>query len=478
MISFTQKNIAHPIIYSTTVWLFCLTIIQASPYALESLSKQLGEEITFSYDSAGNRLSQSDGLTVNVGLIGKATSLRQGTAKPEQIHHGPAGLRYLREKPDDSKTLYLNAGLTEYRFSSAGAEYSHYIRLGHYSPVARVVLTPNNPATNYLYYLKDHLGSPVQTVSDQGVRVIKPRHTPWGHAVDSQGITVESDKQNPAFTGHENLVTGGLIQMNNRLYHPDSGFLAADPVVQQDKGLPGINRYIYVRNRPLNRIDSTGLMDEPAEQLNINQLMARRLGHPEAPGQRAVQQIQIFTEDTADLYTSQLPDRASQLPDRAINRILYFDAHLTAYQELENAQRRVTRAERAIQNFRGQDEFRNYPAHFNLVDISLHETMTTETAERVAKTNFNHAYNALFHPTHEIGVAEILQRDTTLRAARQQLTVAQNNRIIANRNRGQRIRLQNELQFARQQLNQARTGNAARAHEINARTGFRLHLPD
>jgi RHS repeat-associated protein len=61
------------------------------------------------------------------------------------------------------------------------------------------------------------------------------------------------------FTGHEMLDDLGLVHMNGRIYDPLLGrFLSADTVVQFPGSLQSYNRYSYVENNPLTRIDPTG----------------------------------------------------------------------------------------------------------------------------------------------------------------------------------------------------------------------------
>lgn len=61
------------------------------------------------------------------------------------------------------------------------------------------------------------------------------------------------------FTGHEQLDGVELIHMNGRVYDPVLGrFLSADPRVQYPESAQGLNRYSYVDNNPLSRVDPSG----------------------------------------------------------------------------------------------------------------------------------------------------------------------------------------------------------------------------
>jgi RHS repeat-associated protein len=69
------------------------------------------------------------------------------------------------------------------------------------------------------------------------------------------------------FTIHEMLDDLSLVHMNGRIYDPLLGrFLSADVVVQAPGNLQAYNRYSYVWNNPLTRIDPSGFQAEaPAE---------------------------------------------------------------------------------------------------------------------------------------------------------------------------------------------------------------------
>jgi RHS repeat-associated protein len=64
------------------------------------------------------------------------------------------------------------------------------------------------------------------------------------------------------YTEHEHLDNLGLIHMNGRVQDPLIGrFLSADPYVPDPWDGQSFNRYSYVRNNPLTRVDPTGFCD-------------------------------------------------------------------------------------------------------------------------------------------------------------------------------------------------------------------------
>jgi RHS repeat-associated protein len=117
-----------------------------------------------------------------------------------------------------------------------------------------VVITRNGVATTN-YYLQDHLGSNVASVTSAGVIVARSKFDPWGLRTVTAGIVDNGDR---GFTGHEHL-DFGLIHMNGRIYDPKWGrFLQADPIIQSPYDLQNYNRYSYVMNNPVSMTDPSG----------------------------------------------------------------------------------------------------------------------------------------------------------------------------------------------------------------------------
>lgn len=86
-------------------------------------------------------------------------------------------------------------------------------------------------------------------------------YDPWGTPrAETFGVGVPTfDAVNDGFTGHRAQHDGGLVDMNLRHYDPESRrFISPDPVVAGVYDTQAWNRYSYVRNNPLRRIDPTG----------------------------------------------------------------------------------------------------------------------------------------------------------------------------------------------------------------------------
>jgi RHS repeat-associated protein len=112
------------------------------------------------------------------------------------------------------------------------------------------------------HYTLDHLGTP-RLITDAaghklGYHVYWPFGEEWTSATVQEGSPLK-------FTGHERDAdpTGGsapLDYMHARYYGAGWGrFLGVDPVLGNSQQPQSWNRYVYVRNNPIGRIDPTGL---------------------------------------------------------------------------------------------------------------------------------------------------------------------------------------------------------------------------
>ena len=106
------------------------------------------------------------------------------------------------------------------------------------------------------YYHQDHLGSTViVTGGPAATRVV---YAPFGKVVaeTAGGSTAAPDV---GFTGQRFEASVGIYDYGARWYHPDVGhFLTPDALVPDAYDSQLLNRYAYVRNNPINKIDPTG----------------------------------------------------------------------------------------------------------------------------------------------------------------------------------------------------------------------------
>jgi RHS repeat-associated protein len=132
-----------------------------------------------------------------------------------------------------------------------------------------------SPAT-FSYFVTDHLGS-VSIVTDAAGGVLErlsydawgrrrcaaPSGPSSGYGSDYSCAGPSASQTDMGFTAHDMLDLLGMIDMRARVYSPILGrFLSADTVVPGVFNSQSMNRYSYVRNNPLSRVDPSGHMDE------------------------------------------------------------------------------------------------------------------------------------------------------------------------------------------------------------------------
>jgi RHS repeat-associated protein len=114
---------------------------------------------------------------------------------------------------------------------------------------------PDHPKTRHFHL--DHLGTPRLITGNAGAEISRHIYHPFGEE-DSPSVTPREKKQ---FTGHERD-SESLDYMHARFYAPFMGrFLSVDPIIDVEAAMhnPQMwNRYSYVANNPINRIDPTG----------------------------------------------------------------------------------------------------------------------------------------------------------------------------------------------------------------------------
>jgi RHS repeat-associated protein len=106
-----------------------------------------------------------------------------------------------------------------------------------------------------LFYHTDHLGGTHVITDITGLRVQLVEYDPWGKVVRSEGTADTTH----GFTGQFLDPESGLMYYGGRYYDPVLGrFISPDPFVQSLTNPQTLNRYAYVLNNPVNRIDPTG----------------------------------------------------------------------------------------------------------------------------------------------------------------------------------------------------------------------------
>ena len=191
-----------------------------------------------------------------------------------------AAMYYGNTDPEKQKRRYVkhynHDGTFEIKHDRTTGLTQFYIYLGGDAYTAPAVLSVTDDSEKYLYLHRDYLGS-ITLITDNAGNPVERRHfDAWGNITsywNAEGkttIPAEGILLDRGYTGHEHLLSVGLINMNARLYDPAlHRFLQPDNFVQDPFNTQNFNRYGYVLNNPLLYIDPTGEYGE--EGLTPNQ---------------------------------------------------------------------------------------------------------------------------------------------------------------------------------------------------------------
>jgi RHS repeat-associated protein len=134
---------------------------------------------------------------------------------------------------------------------------------------AIVVASSNAGGREWYWVFTDHLGSITTFVRNSDGQKYEMSYDAWGNRRNP--ATWETYTSNmPAFitdrgyTGHEHLDEFFLINMNGRMYDPQTTrFLSPDPVIADPGNPAAFNPYAYVLNNPLRYTDPSGYFVDP-----------------------------------------------------------------------------------------------------------------------------------------------------------------------------------------------------------------------
>ncbi|HHJ13189.1 MAG TPA: hypothetical protein ENJ79_02270, partial [Gammaproteobacteria bacterium] len=238
---------------------------QGGPSAVANITNAEGDVLaSYTYDKRGNMVA-GNGFAISYSTFNKPLSITR-SGKSTLFQYGGELQRY-KQQSGENVTYYISARYDagmhfEREVRAGGTVDKYYIYATGDTPVA--ILNIDSAGTqeiNYLHY--DHLNSIVSVTDDRG-RILerlsydtygKRRNPNWTDA----GTDLAGKFTHHGFTGHEHIDQMGLVHMNARIYDPGLGrFLSADPVIDFEKPTQGLNRYTYVGNNPLSRVDLSG----------------------------------------------------------------------------------------------------------------------------------------------------------------------------------------------------------------------------
>ena len=123
---------------------------------------------------------------------------------------------------------------------------------------------------NFYFTLRDHLGSIIAILDQNGNIQQQLSYDAWGRRRDpatwNYATNLPAPPTTKGFTGHEHLDDFKLINMRGRMYDPVLGrFLSPDIIVQAPENSQSYNRYSYCLNNPLRYTDPSGWVLKPLD---------------------------------------------------------------------------------------------------------------------------------------------------------------------------------------------------------------------
>ncbi len=206
----------------------------------------------FCYDQNGNMTrrnatssSCTNGDTLSYDVENWLTSITVGATTTNYFYNGD-GARV--KKTANGVTTYYVGTLYEYTTWNGGSSVSKYYYFGG----QRVAVKQD---INISYIHGDHLGSTSKTT---GASSSTQTYYPYGAIKTSSG-TPPTDYD---YTGQKRDASANLMYYGARYYDPAlARFIQPDTIVPNPLDPQSLNRYAYVRNNPVNRIDPTGHED-------------------------------------------------------------------------------------------------------------------------------------------------------------------------------------------------------------------------
>lgn len=200
-----------------------------------------GAPRTLSYDRNGNETDNGAGQRYAYNAVNQLVKITIGASVTEFVYNG-VGQRVLEK---------LNGTLIKQWIWCGGAQPCEE-RDSNNNVTKRFFVQGEQIGNNSFYYSTDHLGSIREMTDSSGAVRARYSYDPYGRITKASG-DLEADF---GFTGFYRHQASGLSLTMYRAYDPELGrWPSRDPI--EENG--GLNPYLYVKNDPLNFVDSLGL---------------------------------------------------------------------------------------------------------------------------------------------------------------------------------------------------------------------------
>lgn len=200
----------------------------------------------YAYDANGNMLSGA-GRTLSWDPDNRLASVTMQAGGTSTFAYDHTGTRVRKT---------TESGVMRYPFAGYEVDHTGFITKHILAGDERVAVKRADGQT--LFYHSDHLGGVNVITNQSGERVQLVEYDPWGKVTRQEGSADLTHR----FTGEDFDPETGLLYFGGRYYDPTlARFTIPDPYIPRPSDPQAFNRYAYVRNNPVNRIDPSGYED-------------------------------------------------------------------------------------------------------------------------------------------------------------------------------------------------------------------------
>ncbi|MBV1777377.1 VCBS repeat-containing protein [Burkholderiaceae bacterium DAT-1] len=226
------------------------------PDAVTEIQDAKGSKLYgYSYDASGNMLTGKGGNTYSWYSFNQPKNMTGNGHSVDFLYDVDYGR--VKETDNSKVTLTINPRLDlghgwQREIDGSKTTDKVYVSAAGHS-VAVIEVSGTQDTTRWMH--TDMLGSVVAVSDAKGSILARYRYDAWGKRIVEEGATVTRR----GYTGHEEIESLGLINMNGRVYDPMlARFMGADPVISDAGNWQSYNGYSYVANNPLIYTDPTG----------------------------------------------------------------------------------------------------------------------------------------------------------------------------------------------------------------------------
>lgn len=232
--------------------------ISGSSYGATNLSFGPSNRITtsgYGYDFAGNLISYNNGVQNLAFTYDPQARILTADSGAVTYTYNPDGQRVRKDLSAGGWTEYVYFGGQSMAEKNSTGTWTDYIFAGGRRLAMASSTNATSPSTTTDYYHGDQIGSSRIITNGSGAVISTYIYTPFG-----QGPT--PDENHYLFTGKERDAESGLDYFGARFYA--SSFMGRFMSPDDFGGVKGdpqsLNRYGYVENNPLSRVDPDGHM--------------------------------------------------------------------------------------------------------------------------------------------------------------------------------------------------------------------------